>query len=392
MRIALVTLSDGDHCRRLAEIVNPAKRSYCQRFGYDFVEFEKTLDPNRPAAWSKILAILQVLPHYDWVFWHDSDTLIWDSGLGLKRFLAGLQEEVLVVQDDPVGINTGAFFVKNSPLTFRLLASAYDQTQFNEHFLWEQIAIQKLLEDPKTTIPHRRIPTTALGPQMQSIYIFNSPPWSGVFLHVAGMRSDDRIAVIERLTRLASRPITERLFSRDDLGDFLNRHNLLGEGVEVGVADGTFSERIMSQWEGRQLHLVDLWESDPRNRDRSQVDTALHQSDRQAAERRLSQFGNRIHFHQTDSLVAAQEFADNSLDFVYLDADHSVAAVQEDIAAWYPKVRHGGLLAGHDFLDGTTNECEFGVKTAVERWESQTGHRVAATAELSFASWYVFKQ
>jgi predicted O-methyltransferase YrrM len=148
----------------------------------------------------------------------------------------------------------------------------------------------------------------------------------------------------------------------------------------------------MNQWEGRRLHLVDLWGSDPRNRDRSQVDTALHQARRQTAEQRLSRFGDRVHFHQADSLMTARQFADNSLDFVYLDADHSVESVQEDIAAWFPKIRSGGLLAGHDFLDGKTAECEFGVQTAVQNWEAQSGYRAASTAELSFASWYAFKQ
>ncbi len=392
MKIALVTLSDGDHCRQLAEIVSPAKREYCKRFGYDFIEFDRTLDPNRPTAWCKILAVLQVLPNYDWVLWNDADALVWDSGLGLKRFIADLNEELFVVQDDPVGINTGVFLVKNSPKIFELLARAYDQTQFNEHILWEQIAIQKLLDDPKTTVPHRRFPTGRPGPLMQSIYCFNSPPWSSVFLHVAGMRSAERIETIARLTRLAERPMAERLYSRDDLGDLLNRHNLIGEGVEVGVADAAFSERIMKQWEGRQLHLVDLWDVDTRNRDHSQVSAMVQQTRQREAKKRMSRFGDRVRFHQADSCLAAQSFSDESLDFVYLDADHSASAVQDDIRAWFPKIRPGGVLAGHDYLDGTAAGCDFGVKTAVAIWECQSGYRVASTAEPAFASWYLFKR
>lgn len=49
------------------------------------------------------------------------------------------------------------------------------------------------------------------------------------------------------------------------------------------------------------------------------------------------------------SLHASTLYPDGSLAFVMLDADHTLAAVRADIAAWWPKIRRGGILAGHDF-------------------------------------------
>lgn len=49
------------------------------------------------------------------------------------------------------------------------------------------------------------------------------------------------------------------------------------------------------------------------------------------------------------SLDAAKTYADESLDFVYIDADHTYEALKEDIAAWLPKVKQGGVLGGHDY-------------------------------------------
>lgn len=49
-----------------------------------------------------------------------------------------------------------------------------------------------------------------------------------------------------------------------------------------------------------------------------------------------------------DSFTAARIFPDNSLDFVFLDGDHTYAGIKADIAAWLPKVKQGGVIAGHD--------------------------------------------
>jgi len=50
---------------------------------------------------------------------------------------------------------------------------------------------------------------------------------------------------------------------------------------------------------------------------------------------------------------AAERFADGSVDFVFIDADHEYPSVQADIRAWLPKVRPNGILAGHDYHAGS---------------------------------------
>lgn len=52
---------------------------------------------------------------------------------------------------------------------------------------------------------------------------------------------------------------------------------------------------------------------------------------------------------QSDSLDAATQFEDESLDMVFIDANHSEEAVRADIDAWFPKVKIGGLIGGHDY-------------------------------------------
>lgn len=67
----------------------------------------------------------------------------------------------------------------------------------------------------------------------------------------------------------------------------------------------------------------------------------------------------------SDSVDAADLFASGQAHMVFLDARHDEAGIDEDIAAWLPKVRTGGMLAGHDYdpVNGFP-----AVKRVVDRW------------------------
>ena len=57
----------------------------------------------------------------------------------------------------------------------------------------------------------------------------------------------------------------------------------------------------------------------------------------------------------------ASQFEDNSVDFVFIDADHNYESVKKDILSWLPKMKKGGIMSGHDYFNKT---C--GVKQAVD--------------------------
>lgn len=63
----------------------------------------------------------------------------------------------------------------------------------------------------------------------------------------------------------------------------------------------------------------------------------------------------------------AKFYKDKSLDFVFIDASHDYESVKKDIEAWYPKVREGGVIAGHDY-----RWCKDVQKAVGEYFENKT--------------------
>jgi len=169
---------------------------------------------------------------------------------------------------------------------------------------------------------------------------------------------------------------------RDDLGAILTERGLRGEGVEVGVWLGDYAARILDRSELRRLHCVDSWAKMDDYRDRRDDEYDPQDYDRCAAN--LSRFGDRANMIRAMSPQAAEQFADASMDFVYLDANHSREAVEKDIRAWAPKVRPGGILAGHDIMQS----YHPGLTDAVVAWLRET-NTTAYIIPGDATSWYV---
>lgn len=204
---------------------------------------------------------------------------------------------------------------------------------------------------------------------------------------IAGVR--DRAKRLTRLTYRTQRPI---LPTRGELGILLNRRGLAGRGVEVGVKQGEFSQTLLDLWRGRELISVDPWAEAPTGAyiDVANVSQSIHDAFYSEALERLARFGPRSSVWRQTGRAAAERVAEASLDFVYLDARHDRHSVAEDLAVWYPKVRPGGLMAGHDYLDGRLEEGEFGVRSAVDEFFGSRNLAVHSTfSDPPWLSWFV---
>ena len=117
-------------------------------------------------------------------------------------------------------------------------------------------------------------------------------------------------------------------------------------GAEIGVWEGLFSEQLCLANPGVRLTCVDPWLQyktyNERKNNQERLDWAYGE-----ACKRLAPYGCQI--LRLSSVEAARRIPDGSLDFVYIDGNHQHPFVDEDLATWVPKVRIGGIVAGHDY-------------------------------------------
>ena len=133
-------------------------------------------------------------------------------------------------------------------------------------------------------------------------------------------------------------------------------------GAEIGVEVGAFSKYLCQDNPKLKLYSIDSWSAykdygygKSQNRQNSYY---------QRAQVKLAPYNCQI--VQDYSMSAVRRFADESLDFVYIDANHDYKYVKEDIREWSKKVRRGGIVAGHDYYVFPSGND--GVVKAVDEW------------------------
>lgn len=143
--------------------------------------------------------------------------------------------------------------------------------------------------------------------------------------------------------------------------------------AEIGVCHGEYSIEILRR-SPQILHLVDAWSCEGRSiYGRHTVRNGMGHTGYLAVSLRFRGNPSVNIIHRT-SLEAALDFPDGELDFVYIDADHSLPFVYADLFLWYPKVKRGGWIAGHDF--NHTNKA-FKVDEAVQMFTMVTGEKLS---------------
>lgn len=151
------------------------------------------------------------------------------------------------------------------------------------------------------------------------------------------------------------------------------------KGVEIGVFAGELSVELL-QRQDMELTMVDSWKSHGEGvfKDSDDFHATLTQERQDGyllmATNATEFAGNRRKIFKMESTDAPKYFEDESLDFVFIDADHTYEGCKADLHAWYPKVKKGGLFCGHDYE--IPQWPKFEVKRAVDEFLESKGLKI----------------
>lgn len=315
-------------------------------------------------------------------------------------------------------ISQDDFLIQN----YKKYCHAYDETILNV-LLWEK-KVTNFLEKIHIDLP--------LSDKFNTFYsIFNNPKEEDVF--IADITKIPKASEINKIKFLHGKisktdfiVFQQRLISkkynnmkinhRDILPQLFETLKLKNKGVEVGSYKGFYANQILKGWTGK-LFLIDIWR--PMNISVYNDSSNQFNYEKIITEccQNIKNNEDRCFMIRSDSQNAVELFEDESLDFVYIDANHKYEYVKQDISLWYPKVRKGGILAGHDYCNmdwyadknysengkdkhiwtqGSSGKFdnyagEFGVNPAVDEFCNKNNYVLNLTDEW-FASWYLFKK
>lgn len=177
------------------------------------------------------------------------------------------------------------------------------------------------------------------------------------------------------------------LMHRDELAWLCELARLApdGTGVEIGVYCGASLIAWSLVRQGRGLAIgIDDWSYQNPEIDKYIVKGNEHNSLRMdglkaVCERNLTTAGITAVLMDSKSVEASKQVGDN-LAFVFIDGDHTSPAIDNDIAAWSPKVMPGGVMAFHDY-GRRKNGCNVG--WAVDQWIAREGWQEVGRVETT---------
>ena len=143
--------------------------------------------------------------------------------------------------------------------------------------------------------------------------------------------------------------------------------------VEVGVANGQTSEYLLRKCPTLRLLMVDSWTTAPNSsRPQETYDRSrefAYSRTEFAAERRYRMWGPSLECAENVQVKISNHpdwVFGPTFDIVFIDADHRDYSVLSDCAAWWPLVKPGGVLCGHDYDSPRTEKGQWGVPRAVK--------------------------
>ena len=187
-----------------------------------------------------------------------------------------------------------------------------------------------------------------------------------------------------------------RLIDKRRRTDFVKSLPRYAVAAEIGVAYGGFSLLALENATPKEYHMVDCWkhqdgayEKDPCNLSQRDFDK-VYKSVLEKFNSYECEDGTRpdVTIHRKYSRDAVTSFPDNYFDWVYIDADHTYKGIKADLGLWWPKVKPGGFLAGHDYHEKAS---WVQVKKAVDEFLKDNDLKLEFISTARYPDWAVAK-
>ena len=120
--------------------------------------------------------------------------------------------------------------------------------------------------------------------------------------------------------------------------------------VEVGVNSGQNAVKMLEAMPFARFYLIDSYnvENPTFQNEGTQYSPEQREGFIANVKEKLIPYGDRAILIIEDSAIAALRFPDLHFDYIYIDGEHDYASVKRDIRCWYPKLKVGGMIGGHD--------------------------------------------
>lgn len=151
-------------------------------------------------------------------------------------------------------------------------------------------------------------------------------------------------------------------------------------GAEIGTAGGEYAETLCAANPNLKLWCVDPWARHGNYHGMKAAD--LEACYIQAAERLAPYHATLLREYSHEAVI---RFNPGDLDFVYIDANHELPYIMDDLCAWSARVREGGIVAGHDY-HAMNDQCH--VQHAVDCFVKAYHIRALYVLSDRYHSWF----
>jgi galactosyl transferase GMA12/MNN10 family len=218
------------------------KESYARRHGYGFAVYDRSLDPLRAPAFSKLIAIMNRLADHDWVFWTDADSLVMNPAIRLESIIrrGADKDMILTWEAGAARVNTGQWLIRNTDWSAAMLEQIGALDCPNTRPRWFE---QGALIDWLNASPERWRHLAVLHPR-----VMNSTPAKGAYpdldLRASRYRRGDFIIHFWPLARQTV-----------DIGRAMAHYNQLALAPEAGLLAGIRKFATAARGLGQRLGM-----------------------------------------------------------------------------------------------------------------------------------------